>query len=182
MTTFLLNSTVIPSGADGIWQARTIPLQEAKAIALAGFTSAIGHESTANLMTTILGITVPINRIQVSPEPGDRFLCFKLKKRAPEGVILSQEELEELGYEWVVMDYYGNKKAIIMEPVSVDDDLPEDGQWVWHCFKGVRHWQYGQYFNKKFHIYAGPISEPATHWVTECVLPELVGEDESEED
>jgi hypothetical protein len=116
MTTFLLNSTVIPSGADGFWQARTVALQEAKDIALAGFTSAIGHESTASLMETLLGIAVPINRIQVSPKLGDRFLCFKLKKRAPEGVILSIQELEELGYEWIVMEYYGNKKAVVMEP------------------------------------------------------------------
>ena len=58
-------------------------------------------------MATLLGVDIPINRIQVSPEPGDRFLCFKLKKRAPEGVILSIQELEKLGYEWVVMSYYG---------------------------------------------------------------------------
>jgi hypothetical protein len=108
MTTFLLNSTVIPSGAGGRWEVRTVALQEAKSMVGGGFTSAIGHESTARLMETLLGVSVPINRIQVSPEPGDRFLCFKLKKRAPEGVILSQKELEDLGYEWVAMEYYGN--------------------------------------------------------------------------
>jgi hypothetical protein len=60
----------------------------------------------------------------------------------------------------------------------VEDDLPEDGQWVWHCFKNVRHWQYGQYRR----VFGGGFGAPTTHWVPEIVLPEMVGEDESEDD
>lgn len=70
------------------------------------FVSAVGHESTAAIMSELLGVQVPVNRVQVAPVPGDKLLCFKLKKRAPEGVILSKSEINELGYEWVLMAYH----------------------------------------------------------------------------
>lgn len=61
---------------------------------------------TAAIMSELLGVQVPVNRVQVAPVPGDKLLCFKLKKRAPEGVILSKSEINELGYEWVLMAYH----------------------------------------------------------------------------
>jgi hypothetical protein len=67
----------------------------------------VGHDSTAALMGELLGKTIPVSRIQVTPEAGDRLLCFKLKGRAPEGVILCKEEIEKIGYEWVLMLYHG---------------------------------------------------------------------------
>jgi hypothetical protein len=68
-----------------------------------GFTSAVGHQSTAEVISTLLGIDVSVNRITVEPQVGDILVCFKLKQRAPEGVILSKEQLESLGYEWFSM-------------------------------------------------------------------------------
>jgi len=67
--------------------------------------SAIGHSGTAEVLTLILNIQVATNRIQASCEPNDITLCFKLKERLPEGIVLSKEELEKLDYDFWVMLY-----------------------------------------------------------------------------
>ena len=65
-----------------------------------GILSAVGHESTAAILTDLLGVEIPVNRIQFAQEVGQKALVFKLKGRAPEGKILSREEIEEIGYEF----------------------------------------------------------------------------------
>jgi Domain of unknown function (DUF1874) len=65
-----------------------------------GCLSAIGHESTAAILTELLEIPVAVNRIQFAQEVGQDALVFKLKGRAPEGVILSKAEIEKIGYEF----------------------------------------------------------------------------------
>jgi hypothetical protein len=62
--------------------------------------SAIGHQSTAEILTELLEIPVPMNRIQFSQEVGQSAIVFKLKGRPPEGKILSREEIETIGYEF----------------------------------------------------------------------------------
>jgi hypothetical protein len=116
---YLLNTTVIPCGADGIWQSSTLPLESAKLNirdnrgVTTEWTSAIGHESTAAVMSELLKVKVPVNRIQVQPAPGDKLLCFKLKGRAPEGVVLDKRQIEEMGYEWVLLTYHGSVGAAL---------------------------------------------------------------------
>lgn len=61
--------------------------------------SAIGHASTAELMTTMLKYPVENNRINFIQTPSDIALVFKLKQRAPEGVVLTRQEIEAIGYE-----------------------------------------------------------------------------------
>ncbi len=128
MTLYLLNTTVIPCGSDGIWEVATLPLASAKSLLTHAspattYTSAVGHESTAAIMAELLGVQVPVNRIQVTPVLGDKLLCFKLKQRAPEGVILSAPEIEELGYEWVLMTYHGSIGAALDAKLSSQDSL-----------------------------------------------------------
>lgn len=67
--------------------------------------SAVGHQSTADLMSEVLGIEVPMNRLTVQAQEGDTFLCFKLNSRPPEGAILDKEMLESIGYSFCTMDY-----------------------------------------------------------------------------
>ena len=84
----------------------SISLQEAQTlIESSGWQSAIGHESTAQIISELLEIDVPMARISVSPEVGDMFLCFKLNRRPLEGAILNRVQLEELGYGWCTMHY-----------------------------------------------------------------------------
>jgi len=80
---------------------RIISVQEAKQLLARGFISAVGHNSTADIMSRVLGITVPYNRIQVFLEPNDEAVCFILKARPPEGRVLTAEELQQLGFYFI---------------------------------------------------------------------------------
>ena len=69
------------------------------------FISAIGHESTATLLSMLLGIDIPINRIQVEMVSGDIGLHFVLKKRLQEGQIIKDiQELQEIGFDLVMSE------------------------------------------------------------------------------
>jgi hypothetical protein len=80
---------------------RIVSPSEAKQLLSKGFISAVGHQSTADIMSAVLGIPVPYNRVQVYLEPGDEAVCFVLRSRPPEGRVLSKEELESIGYYFI---------------------------------------------------------------------------------
>ena len=105
---YLMSTTVIPAGADGIWEMDSISPEIAAAIATGQeFTSAVGHASSAEAMTAVLGVSVLANRITVVPEPGDCFLCLRLNSRPPEGAILNREEMHKIGFSWALLSYRG---------------------------------------------------------------------------
>jgi hypothetical protein len=56
-------------------------------------------------------------------------------------------------------------------PVPVSEGPPGPGEWVWHCYAGVRFWQHGRYNGRQFFIGDGPESQPATHWLPAHALP-----------
>lgn len=62
--------------------------------------SAVGHKSTADILTTLLGIDVPVNRVQYEQQVGEVALVFKLRGRPEEGKILTAEEIEAIGYDF----------------------------------------------------------------------------------
>lgn len=98
----LLNTTIITS--DGDYSIRTVSLEESKQLLKnTCVLSAIGHQSTADILSLLLGIPVVMNRIEYKQEIGDVALCFKLKGRPEEGKILTVEEIESIGYEFKVM-------------------------------------------------------------------------------
>ena len=87
----------------GKYQYNEISLDRAREIAQQanGFNqlvSAVGHQSTCDILTKLLGVTIPMNRIEYKQEIGSAALIFKLKGRPEEGKILTVEEIEEIGY------------------------------------------------------------------------------------
>jgi Domain of unknown function (DUF1874) len=62
--------------------------------------SAIGHKATAEVLTDLLSYRVEANRVEFIQTAEDAALVFKLKQRAPEGVVLNREEIEKIGYEF----------------------------------------------------------------------------------
>jgi hypothetical protein len=70
--------------------------------------SAVGHESTAVILTELLGRPIPMNRMQYAQQSGEVAVVFKLKARAPEGTILSREEIEAIGYEFGTLERVGS--------------------------------------------------------------------------
>lgn len=67
------------------------------------FVSAIGHKSTAEVLTELVGIDIPMNRIQFKQKLGQTAIVFKLLDRIPEGKVLSKEEIEAIGYEFCLL-------------------------------------------------------------------------------
>lgn len=84
---------------DGLFRRETISLDQARDI-VSGNTivSAIGHQATAEVLTELLGTEVPMNRINFLQEKGQRAIVLKMNGRLPEGVILSREEMDKIGY------------------------------------------------------------------------------------
>ena len=60
------------------------------------FTSSVGHESTAQIMSRLLDLYIPVHRASIKLREGDELIVFQLKLRLPEGKVLSEPELEEL--------------------------------------------------------------------------------------
>jgi len=102
---YLLSTGYVPVQMDRhgkiVLVQRIVSTQEAKQLLSNGFISAVGHQSTAEIMSVVLGIPVPYNRVQVYLEPGDEAVCFVLRTRLPEGRVLSKEELQQLGFYFV---------------------------------------------------------------------------------
>jgi len=67
------------------------------------FVSAIGHESTAKLITERLGIEVPANRIQIKAKKGDKIIVLQLLQRLTEGKVLSEQELQQIPIQWFMV-------------------------------------------------------------------------------
>jgi hypothetical protein len=99
----LLNTSIIT--ADGSFTYRTISLVAAREIVGNGANavSHIGHESTAAIMTELLGFPIAMSRVPFSHARWQIALVFKLNGRPPEGRILSREEIDSIGYAWGVM-------------------------------------------------------------------------------
>lgn len=100
----LLNTTIATT--DGIYSIETISVETARRIVAnnaGNLDSAIGHESTAKIMSTLLGCEINMNRQQFEQQEGQGALVFKLKGRPPEGEILTAEQIEKIGYEFKLM-------------------------------------------------------------------------------
>lgn len=94
----VLNTSIVT--ADGTFVLETIGLDEARALVAdpAGILSAVGHQSTAQILTELLEVEVPVNRITFAQQQGQVALVFKPHGRPPEGAILSRKEIEAIGY------------------------------------------------------------------------------------
>ena len=75
---------------------KELSIEEVKELLSQGFESAIGHESTAKILTQLLGVEVPTRRIMVTLEPEITLIVFQLMERLPEGKILTERELQQL--------------------------------------------------------------------------------------
>ena len=78
-------------------KVRPVSLEEVKSLLREGeYVSAVGHPSTAAVMSTLLGVEVPPNRVSITLQAGDTLVVFQLGVRLEEGKILSSEEVQDL--------------------------------------------------------------------------------------
>ena len=59
-------------------------------------TSAIGHQGTAQVLSTLCGFNIPVNRVSIQLSRGEEVLVFQLLERLPEGKVLGAQEVQEL--------------------------------------------------------------------------------------
>lgn len=93
----ILNTSIVTDY--GTFEYCPSSLNEVKALlAEQPYQSAVGHASTAQIISELTGFNVPVNRMEYRQQVGDTAIVFKLNGRPPEGVILSKEQLEEIGF------------------------------------------------------------------------------------
>ena len=85
----------------GMLEWKTIPLGEVKQMLKSRCDEgdcviAIGHPSTAELLSSMLDMEITANRIPIHLNKGDEVIVFQLTTRLPEGKVLSKEEIDEL--------------------------------------------------------------------------------------
>lgn len=104
MFVHLLNTTIIPANADGVYEATTIDLARAREIVYDGMAhdgqvfSHIGHQATADILTMALEMSIAVDR---TPWDGSgKAVVLQMAGRPPEGEILTVEEMEAAGYTW----------------------------------------------------------------------------------
>jgi hypothetical protein len=98
----VLNTSILTT--EGTFTLKDITLEEARNLVTENeILSAVGHQSTADILTTLLGTEVPMNRIRFAQETGQKALVFKLNGRPEEGKILTAEEIEAIGYKFQLL-------------------------------------------------------------------------------
>lgn len=98
----ILNTSILT--ALGTFTLSELTLEQAQALTRGEIISAVGHQSTADILTELLQVNVPMNRIQFAQQPGQKAVVFKLNGRAPEGTILTREQIEEIGYSFQLLE------------------------------------------------------------------------------
>ena len=98
MVKYVLSSLVMPCSADKfVISCEKVDLETARNWVKSGdFVSAVGHESTAKLLSNLLNTEIPQNRIFVDMEKGDEALAVQFLIRVQEGKVLDEQELKEL--------------------------------------------------------------------------------------
>ena len=94
----ILNTSILTNF--GSFNYEPLTLEESKSLISNGFESAVGHQSTCDILSSLLEKEVKLNRIQYSQKVDDIALVFKLKGRPEEGRILTVDEIESIGYEF----------------------------------------------------------------------------------
>lgn len=104
MTLYLLNSPVLTEYGNYCFSGPLDVEDVQLLLKKDSFVSAIGHQSTATHLSNILGITIPCQRIQISMDPGDKAVVYRLKNRPDEGVTFDVDALAKQSFELSLLE------------------------------------------------------------------------------
>lgn len=98
----ILNTSILTT--TGTFRLDDITLDEAKNLVHNNkILSAVGHKSTADILTTLLEKEIPANRIEYAQNVNEKALVFKLNGRPEEDKILTADEIQEIGYKFQLL-------------------------------------------------------------------------------
>ena len=98
----ILNTSILTT--TGTFNLKDITLQEARELIQNNeWQSAVGHQSTADVLTTLLETKIPENRVPFEQSTGETALIFKLNGRPAEGQILTAEEIHQMGFKFQIL-------------------------------------------------------------------------------
>lgn len=103
-TLALLNCAILT--APGTYEMVNCSLEDARELVKRSgdaVQSYIGHSATADVMTTLLKTPICVNRAEFTHAPTQTALVFQVNKRLPEGTILTEAELLEIGFSFKVL-------------------------------------------------------------------------------
>lgn len=86
MTTYLSNAFALSMVEDGSFRVATLTAEDARKAITNGFTSAIGHADIAAVVSGLLGVDAPMNRVNLTLTTGDVLVVAQyVGPRLPEG-------------------------------------------------------------------------------------------------
>ena len=87
---------MVEAGAS--FQGTDIPTLEEVKDHLPGITSAVSHEVTAAVLSSLLSVSIPFNRVNLSLAPGDVVICVIPMFRAQEAREFTFQEISSAGW------------------------------------------------------------------------------------
>jgi hypothetical protein len=98
----LMNTTIVT--APGQYElSEPISAAQAREMVKIGTVSTIGHDAAARAMSAIMEIDVPMNRVPSVQRKGQKAICLKIRGRLPEGMLLDDAALREVGFDLFVL-------------------------------------------------------------------------------
>ena len=95
---YLLNSPLLTNYGEYLFEG-PLSVEQARALIKPGFVSAVGHEGTAEFLTSLLNAPVACSRERVFLNVGDRALVLTLGNRLDEGAVLDADQLAQQPFE-----------------------------------------------------------------------------------
>ena len=98
MTTYLANGfspsmlQKLPSDVE----FKNVDVKEFCQVIANGVLNAIGHQGTADLINSLCGADLKVNRVSIRVNIGDEIYIITLLQRLEEGKVLSKEEIEKM--------------------------------------------------------------------------------------